>query len=115
MKVTTDSKRVLLVSPVNLVETEILVKEVYQAFKGSLEKMEGHVVYVHLDQRAKPVRMVKMVLLVNPDAPVSVEDPVKEASLVHKEKTVSPDSLVWRVHQVAPDRVETKVKRVKLS
>ena len=39
---------------------------------------------------------------------------VKGVSLVHKEKMANPDSLVWRVHQVVPDHVETKVKRVKL-
>ena len=61
MKVTIDSKKVLLVFRVNLVEMETLVKEACQVFPDSLEKMADLAVFVHLDQKALPVKMVKMV------------------------------------------------------
>jgi len=54
-------------------------------------------------------------LLVNQDALVLVADLEREASLVHKEKMVNLDSLVWRVHQVELDHVVIKVKREKQS
>ena len=80
-----------------------------------MEKMDDPVVFVHLDQKAQLVRMVKTVLLVNQDALVLVADLEREASLVHKEKMVNLDSLVWRVHQVELDHVVIKVKREKQS
>ena len=61
MKVTIDSKKVLLVFRGNLVEMGTLAKEVYQGFLDCLEKMDDLAASVHLDQKVLLVKMVKMV------------------------------------------------------
>jgi len=115
MKVTIDSKKVPLVSLVSLVEMVIQAIEVYQASPDSQGKMDDHVGSVHQDQKVPQAKMARTVLLVSLDDLALVDALVNEASLVHKEKMVNPDSLEWRVHQDELDHVEIEVKKVKLS